>query len=165
MSSFEEQGGVLTELVIGTMLVETRNWWVAFRPLSRGPTNIHNQLAHSEFKGKPIIGGKDCEGVTRTPKNGEGFKIGDIAVKALYTPCHTQDSICWFMEDSTGRVIFTGDTLFHGGESISSGTLHGRADSITFYQVVVDSLRVPPRKWTLHWTRPLLLFRTIRKST
>ncbi|TVY51777.1 putative hydroxyacylglutathione hydrolase [Lachnellula cervina] len=72
-------------------------------------------LAFSEFKGKPIIGGKDCEGVTQTPKNGEGFKIGDIAVKALYTPCHTQDSICWFMEDSTGRVVFTGDTLFHGG--------------------------------------------------
>lgn len=78
------------------------------------------QLAHSEFKGKPIIGGKDCEGVTQTPKNGEGFKIGDISVKALYTPCHTQDSICWFMEDSTGKVIFTGDTLFHGGESIQS---------------------------------------------
>ncbi|KAL5329035.1 hypothetical protein ACEPPN_002544 [Leptodophora sp. 'Broadleaf-Isolate-01'] len=72
-------------------------------------------LAHSEFKGKPIIGGKDCEGVTQTPKNGEGFKIGNIVVKALYTPCHTQDSICWFMEDSTGKVIFTGDTLFHGG--------------------------------------------------
>ncbi|TVY29375.1 putative hydroxyacylglutathione hydrolase [Lachnellula hyalina] len=72
-------------------------------------------LAFSEFKGKPIIGGKDCEGVTQTPKNGEGFKIGDIAVKALYTPCHTQDSICWFMEDSTGKVVFTGDTLFHGG--------------------------------------------------
>ena len=76
------------------------------------------QLAHSEFKGKPIIGGKDCEGVTQTPKNGEEFKIGDIAVKALYTPCHTQDSICWFMEDSTGRAIFTGDTLFHGGTLI-----------------------------------------------
>ncbi|KAH6680369.1 hydroxyacylglutathione hydrolase [Halenospora varia] len=72
-------------------------------------------LEHSEFKGKPIIGGKDCEGVTQTPKNGEGFKIGDIAVKAIYTPCHTQDSICWLMEDSTGRVVFTGDTLFHGG--------------------------------------------------
>ncbi|CAG8957062.1 hypothetical protein HYFRA_00009263 [Hymenoscyphus fraxineus] len=69
----------------------------------------------SEFGGKPIIGGKDCEGVTQTPKNGEGFKIGDISVKALYTPCHTQDSICWLMEDSTGRAIFTGDTLFHGG--------------------------------------------------
>ncbi|CAG8976898.1 hypothetical protein HYALB_00003509 [Hymenoscyphus albidus] len=69
----------------------------------------------SEFGGKPIIGGKDCEGVTQTPKNGEGFKIGDISVKALYTPCHTEDSICWLMEDSTGRAIFTGDTLFHGG--------------------------------------------------
>jgi len=67
------------------------------------------------FEGKPIIGGKDCEGVTKTPKNGEGFKLGDISVKGLYTPCHTQDSICWFMEDSTGRVVFTGDTLFHGG--------------------------------------------------
>jgi glyoxylase-like metal-dependent hydrolase (beta-lactamase superfamily II) len=73
------------------------------------------QLAHPELQGKPIIGGKDCEGVTQTPKNGEGFKIGDIAVKALYTPCHTQDSICWFMEDKTGKVVFTGDTLFHGG--------------------------------------------------
>jgi hydroxyacylglutathione hydrolase len=72
------------------------------------------QLA--EFEGKPIIGGKDCEGVTSTPKNGDGFKIGDISVKALYTPCHTQDSICWFMEDSTGKVVFTGDTLFHGGK-------------------------------------------------
>ncbi|KAA8572799.1 hypothetical protein EYC84_003378 [Monilinia fructicola] len=76
-------------------------------------------LAHPEFKGKPIIGGKDCEGVTKTPKNGEGFKIGEIDVKALYTPCHTQDSICWFMEDGKGegvkKAVFTGDTLFHGG--------------------------------------------------
>ena len=79
-------------------------------------SRVYLQLATPEFKGKPIIGGKDCEGVTQTPKNGEGFKLGDIAVKALYTPCHTQDSICWFMEDSTGKVIFTGDTLFHGGE-------------------------------------------------
>jgi hydroxyacylglutathione hydrolase len=62
-----------------------------------------------------IFGGKDCEGVTKTPKDREDFSIGDIKVKGFYTPCHTQDSICWFMEDSTGRVVFTGDTLFHGG--------------------------------------------------
>jgi glyoxylase-like metal-dependent hydrolase (beta-lactamase superfamily II) len=80
--------------------------------------DLPQQLAHSEFTGKPIIGGKDCEGVTKTPENGGGFKIGDIAVKALYTPCHTQDSICWLMEDSTGKAIFTGDTLFHGGTLI-----------------------------------------------
>lgn len=34
-----------------------------------------------------------------------------------YTPCHTQDSICWFAEDAASgqRVVFTGDTLFHAG--------------------------------------------------
>lgn len=74
------------------------------------------QLSYPEFKGRPIIGGKDCQSVTKTPKNGETFKVGDINVKALYTPCHTQDSICFLMEDSTGKAIFTGDTLFHGGE-------------------------------------------------
>ncbi|EON98610.1 putative hydroxyacylglutathione hydrolase protein [Phaeoacremonium minimum UCRPA7] len=63
----------------------------------------------------PIIAGKDAQSVTKTPADGESFKIGDISVKALYTPCHTQDSICWYMEDGDDRVVFTGDTLFHAG--------------------------------------------------
>lgn len=66
----------------------------------------------------PIIGGKDAEGVTRTPANNEAWTIGSgIAVRGLYTPCHTQDSISWFLEDgATGqRAVFTGDTLFHAG--------------------------------------------------
>ncbi|KAH9909983.1 hydroxyacylglutathione hydrolase [Xylariomycetidae sp. FL2044] len=62
-----------------------------------------------------IIGGKDCEAVTQTPANGQGFKVGGVDVKGLYTPCHTQDSICWFMQDGDDKVVFTGDTLFHGG--------------------------------------------------
>lgn len=48
------------------------------------------------------------------------FKIGErISVKALHTPCHTQDSICFFMQDGEQRVVFTGDTLFIGGEFLS----------------------------------------------
>ncbi|KAM0475332.1 hypothetical protein ACHAPX_007086 [Trichoderma viride] len=62
-----------------------------------------------------IIGGKDCEGVTKTPQHQETFQIGDISVRAVHTPCHTQDSICYFMEDSTGKAVFTGDTLFISG--------------------------------------------------
>ncbi|KAH6636927.1 Las1-like-domain-containing protein [Chaetomium tenue] len=62
-----------------------------------------------------IIGGKDCKKVTKTPPHGATFNIGDIAVKALHTPCHTQDSICFFMQDGNDKVVFTGDTLFHGG--------------------------------------------------
>jgi len=71
-----------------------------------------------------VIGGKQCEAVTRTPKHDETFKIGqEITVKALHTPCHTQDSICWLMEDGSDRVVFTGDTLFIGGtESYSLNT-------------------------------------------
>lgn len=74
-------------------------------------------LDHFKDKGlKEVIGGKDCEAVTRTPKHGETFTIGkDIKVTALHTPCHTQDSICWFLEDGEERVVFTGDTLFIGG--------------------------------------------------
>lgn len=61
--------------------------------------------------------------MTQTPDNGEGFKLGSIAVKGLYTPCHTQDSICWYMQDGDQKAVFTGDTLFHGGTSSLSHTL------------------------------------------
>lgn len=89
--------------------------------------NTHHHWDHAGGNSKilsslaspvPVIGGKDCEAVSRTPADRSTFKIGkDIKVTALYTPCHTQDSICWFMEDAAKdeRVVFTGDTLFIGG--------------------------------------------------
>lgn len=86
-----------------------------------------NRYLKLEDLGTPklnIIGGKDCDGVTQTPKHEEVFKIGDISVKAIYTPCHTQDSICFFMEDATGKAVFTGDTLFIGGECNWSSILY-----------------------------------------
>lgn len=64
----------------------------------------------------PIIGGKDCTKVSETPAHGSTFRIGsNIKVKALHTPCHTQDSICYLFEDGNDRAVFTGDTLFVGG--------------------------------------------------
>lgn len=68
----------------------------------------------------PVVGGKDCALVTSTPKDGEVFKIGEnIEVTPIYTPCHTQDSICYYMVDKSTsppeRAVFTGDTLFIGG--------------------------------------------------
>ena len=39
--------------------------------------------------------------------------------RCLATPCHTQDSICYYVTDKsspgTAPVVFTGDTLFTGG--------------------------------------------------
>ncbi|KAL5381081.1 hypothetical protein DPSP01_007340 [Paraphaeosphaeria sporulosa] len=64
----------------------------------------------------PIIGGKDCTQVSETPAHKSQFTIGEsIKVTALHTPCHTQDSICFYFEDGTDRAVFTGDTLFIGG--------------------------------------------------
>lgn len=78
---------------------------------------MSQQLAELGLPNLAVIGGKDCEAVTKTPSHGQGFSLGSIAVKGLHTPCHTQDSICWFMEDGGDKVVFTGDTLFHGGEN------------------------------------------------
>ncbi|KAF2743226.1 glyoxylase [Sporormia fimetaria CBS 119925] len=63
----------------------------------------------------PIIGGRDCSFVNEVPPHKDNFNIGSIKVTALHTPCHTQDSICYFMEDGDQRAVFTGDTLFIGG--------------------------------------------------
>ncbi|KAH8179619.1 metallo-beta-lactamase superfamily protein [Sarocladium implicatum] len=91
-----------------TAIVNTHHHW----DHAGGNKDLIKQLGVENLE---IIGGKDCDGVTRTPKHGESFKIGDINVKSVHTPCHTQDSICYYMEDATGKAVFTGDTLFTGG--------------------------------------------------
>ncbi|SMQ47623.1 unnamed protein product [Zymoseptoria tritici ST99CH_1A5] len=88
-------------------------------------TNIINTHHHHDHAGGnveilksyplPIIGGKDCTKVTKTPAHNETFNIGSIKVKALHTPCHTQDSVCFLFEDGDDKAVFTGDTLFIGG--------------------------------------------------
>ena len=41
----------------------------------------------------------------------EKFKVGDLELRALFTPGHTDDSYCFLLNDK----IFTGDTLLIGG--------------------------------------------------
>lgn len=64
----------------------------------------------------PVIGGKDCDKVSKMPAHNSTWTMGQVTVKALHTPCHTQDSICYFFEDGAERAVFTGDTLFIGGQ-------------------------------------------------
>ncbi|KAI0123005.1 hydroxyacylglutathione hydrolase [Xylariales sp. AK1849] len=91
-----------------TAIVNTHHHW----DHAGGNKQLLKELGAEKL---PVIGGKECDGVTQTPPNGEGFKLGSITVKGLYTPCHTQDSISWFMQDGDDKAVFTGDTLFHGG--------------------------------------------------
>ncbi|KAF3908524.1 hypothetical protein ABW21_db0206229 [Orbilia brochopaga] len=90
----------------------------------KGIINTHHHRDHAggnaellaKYPNIPVIGGKDCDKVTTTPKHHETFPIGDgIQVRAVHTPCHTQDSICYYMEDGPDKVVFTGDTLFIAG--------------------------------------------------
>ncbi|EDK44217.1 hydroxyacylglutathione hydrolase [Lodderomyces elongisporus NRRL YB-4239] len=77
-----------------------------------------NKEFHRKYPDLPIIAGKDSPLVTYTPSHEEVIDLGDdLSVTALHTPCHTQDSICYYVKDAkTGeKAVFTGDTLFISG--------------------------------------------------
>ncbi|KAI3404502.1 GLO2 [Candida oxycetoniae] len=77
-----------------------------------------NEEFHRKYPDLPIIAGKDSPFVTYTPSHEEIIDLGDdLSITALHTPCHTQDSICYFVQDTkTGeKAVFTGDTLFISG--------------------------------------------------
>ncbi len=44
--------------------------------------------------------------------HGDTFKFGDIVLEVIHTPGHTEGGLCFACHKS--RIIFTGDTLFHG---------------------------------------------------
>lgn len=69
-------------------------------------------------------------------KDGDFLKLGRSEVKVLYTPGHTEDSICLY----DGKEVFTGDTLFVGTIGrIEKAGLRAMYDSL--YRVI---LGLPP---------------------
>lgn len=77
-----------------------------------------NQAFHKLYPDLPIIAGKDSPLVTYTPSHEEIIDLGDdLSITALHTPCHTQDSVCFYVVDNktNERAVFTGDTLFISG--------------------------------------------------
>ncbi|KAI0670512.1 hydroxyacylglutathione hydrolase [Trametes maxima] len=86
----------------------------------------HHHFDHSggnkaaAFPDAPIYGGSDkIPALSKLVKDKDEFNVGNIHVKALATPCHTQDSICYYVTSSAGAAhpggVFTGDTLFIAG--------------------------------------------------
>ncbi|KAF5330412.1 hypothetical protein D9619_005853 [Psilocybe cf. subviscida] len=80
----------------------------------------NNEFA-SRYPHVPIYGGSDkVSALTKLVKDKDEFTLGDnIQVKCLATPCHTQDSICYYVTDKADAAkpggVFTGDTLFIAG--------------------------------------------------
>ena len=76
-------------------------------------------------------------------EDGEELPLGELALKLLYTPGHTDDSICILVED----LLLTGDTLFVGKVG---GTDYGegaRKEYDSLHQKLMrldDAIRVYP---------------------
>ncbi|ODQ65120.1 Metallo-hydrolase/oxidoreductase [Nadsonia fulvescens var. elongata DSM 6958] len=110
--------------------------------------NTHHHYDHAggnkgllqEFPKLPVIAGRDSPLVSLTPQHGQVLQLGaHIKVTALHTPCHTQDSISYFCEDTSTqpaqRAVFTGDTLFIAG---CGRFFEGTASEMT--KALVDTL-------------------------
>jgi hydroxyacylglutathione hydrolase len=62
-----------------------------------------------------VYGGQDCAGANHIVAHNEIISLGNIKITGLKTPCHTQDSTCYFVEHEGQKAVFTGDTLFNAG--------------------------------------------------
>jgi len=80
-----------------------------------------NSKFAAEYPNAPIYGGStQGQAVKNIVKDGDEVAISEqLQVKCVATPCHTQDSICYYVTDKSkpadAGAVFTGDTLFQGG--------------------------------------------------
>jgi sulfur dioxygenase len=78
-----------------------------------------------------------AQGLDQTLADGEVITIGGMALTALYTPGHTDDSYCYLLADR----VFTGDTLFIRG---SGRTDFQHGNSVHAYQSITEKLFTLP---------------------
>lgn len=66
---------------------------------------------------KVIAGSQRSPIATDIPDNLHEYNFGNLKILCIRTPCHTQDSTCYYVQDigTKQQAIFTGDTLFTGG--------------------------------------------------
>ena len=75
-------------------------------------------------------------------REGEAIRIGELELNPLYTPGHTDDHHCYFIDAGDGGRLFTGDALLIDG---CGRTDFQNGDSHTLYRSVHDKLfSLPP---------------------
>ncbi|KAJ7771736.1 beta-lactamase-like protein [Mycena metata] len=80
-----------------------------------------NKVFASTYPDAVIYAGSNqAPSATKIVKDKDEFTLGaNIRIKCLATPCHTQDSICFYATDASDSKhpggVFTGDTLFIAG--------------------------------------------------
>ncbi|KAI7906218.1 hydroxyacylglutathione hydrolase [Cokeromyces recurvatus] len=79
-----------------------------------GNTSFLKKLEPEKIK---CYGGSEkVNGVNHIVKDNETIQLGSLSIRAITTPCHTMDHICYYVENNDDdRAVFTGDCLFSSG--------------------------------------------------
>tara|TARA_B100000809_G_C15127828_1_gene527041 strand:+ start:1943 stop:3352 length:1410 start_codon:yes stop_codon:yes gene_type:complete len=79
---------------------------------------VSGHVSLAEQTGAKIIFGPTAQTNydTIVAEDGQVFQLGDVTIKVLYTPGHTQESSSFLLIDENGKenALFSGDTLFIG---------------------------------------------------
>src|SRR3990172_7060302 len=78
-------------------------------------------------------------------KEGAGLRVGDIVVRTLHTPGHTEGSACFYLPME--EALFTGDTLYKGScgrTDVSGGSPAKMVFSLRRLKELPPSTRVYP---------------------
>ncbi|MCL4153860.1 UNVERIFIED_CONTAM: hypothetical protein GTU68_039529 [Idotea baltica] len=79
--------------------------------------------------------------------DGKEIAVGALRLKAIYTPGHTEDSYCFYMEENDKFYLFSGDTLLIRG---TGRTDFQNGDSHQLYHSLHDRLlQLPPETLVL----------------
>jgi len=77
-----------------------------------------NEKLGQELKNLKIYGGDErVQAINHKLKEGDVIQVGELTVKAHFTPCHTSGHLLYEVSDKTSEIpsLFTGDTLFIAG--------------------------------------------------
>jgi len=107
-----------------TNLIQTRGLKVKYvvNTHSHSDHIYHNMVLASRFQAKIVAHKNSLSKKGLVVDDGDVLTIGSVKIQVIYTPGHSPDSICLFVD----KVVLTGDTLFVG-ECGRTDTLGGSA--------------------------------------
>jgi len=83
--------------------------------------------------------------VSRDMHDGDTIQIGQLRLRALYTPGHTDDSYSFVLEIGNQTYVFTGDTLLIRGTGRTDFQNGNAADQ--YYSLFHTLLKLPDDTW------------------
>src|SRR5881227_1430644 len=99
-----------------------------------GAEIVFGAAAHAEFPHRAV-------------RDGDALRVGGVELRAMETPGHTPESLCWLViEDGRATKVLTGDTLFIGdvGRPDLGGSAAMLYDSLQKLLALDDAVEVWP---------------------